>query len=105
VRNKSKMKKLQETKIPLLSRKKVIFEIEYPKSSTPSHDSVKKQIASSLKLDESLIQIKSIYPKFGLQKAEVTVNVYDSKEKLQKFEIINKKKPKVKEDAKEKTKK
>lgn len=99
------MKKIQETNIPLLSRKKVIFEIDYPKSSTPSHDVIRKQIASNLKADEQLIQIKSIYPKFGLQRAEVIANIYDSKEKLQKFEIINKKKPKAKEDAKEKAKK
>ena len=97
------MKKLEERDVPLLSRKRITYEVEHTDAATPKKDDIKKRIAQDLKIDEGLIIVKHIYPHFGVEKAKVIVNAYKDKKDLDKFEKINKK---VKKDGKkEKTKK
>ena len=97
------MKKLEEKDIPLLSRKRITYEVEHIGAATPKKEDIKKRVAQDLKVDEGLIIIRHIYPHFGVEKAKVIVNVYKDKKDLDKFEKINKKAKK--DGKKEKTKK
>jgi ribosomal protein S24E len=62
---------------------------------TPSMESVKEELSSSLKKDKELIVVKKVESKFGVQEAKITVYVYDSLEALKKFEPKKKEKKKV----------
>ncbi len=96
------MKKLEEKDVPLLSRKRIIYEVEHTGAATPKKEDIKKRVAQDLRVDEGLIIIRHIYPHFGVEKAKVIVNVYKDKKDLEKFEKINKKAKK--DGKKEKTK-
>jgi len=97
------MKKLKEEDIPLLNRKRVTYLLEHTEKSTPKKEDVKKEIAKDLKVSEDLISVRHIYPHFGVEKAKIIAHVYKSKEDLERFEKINKRKKKHgKEEASKK---
>jgi len=93
------MKKLKEENIPLMHRKRVVYLLEHPEGSTPRKDDVKSRVAKDLKVDESLVVLRHIYPHFGVEKAKVIAHIYEKKEDLTRFETINKRKKK--DDKKE----
>lgn len=89
------MEILKENKMPLLGRKQVELKTEFMKQPTPSKEELKKQIATKLKVDESVLTIRKVEQKFGSNTCTITVNVYNSPELMQKYEVY-KKKPKKK---------
>ena len=89
---------LNERQVPLLSRKRVNFEVLYGKEPTPKKDDVLKLISEKLKISNELIHINHIYPKFGEHKAKVIANIYKDIKELNFVEKINKK-PKVEKKA------
>ena len=70
---------------PLLSRIHVKAELIF-EHATPSNAEVKKQIASSMKKDESLVVIKKIATHFGEKMADVDAVVYENKEAKESIE-------------------
>ncbi|MAG20390.1 30S ribosomal protein S24e [archaeon] len=86
-----------KTEKPLLGRTEITEELKLDK--TPSNEDIKKSLAKSEKVDESLIVIKKIDQKYGKDKVEVSANIYKDKESLELFEKI-KKKAKKKTEAK-----
>ena len=105
------LKKLNETDFPLLNRKNIDFEIEFT-GATPKKEDVLKSVSAALGKNEDLISIKRIHQKYGVNKAEIKVHVYDKVEDLRSFELFNKKskeknivqKAEVKKDAKKENK-
>ena len=93
------LKKIQETVSKFFNRKEYDFEYD-SKGATPSRDTIKKAVAGLTNIKEDLIIIKKIDQKYGLNKAGVKVNVYDSAEDLKKAETINKKQKKKPEEKK-----
>jgi len=96
-----KLTLLEEKKQPLLSRKEIVYSLEYPLASTPSKGEVIKLLVGQLKVDENLLVLDGIQPVYGDSRAKVSVAVYDTKEALEKFAIIHKKKAKKAEEKKE----
>jgi len=70
---------------PLLSRIHVKAELIF-EHATPSNAEVKKQIASSMKKDESLVVIKKIATHYGEKMADVDAVVYENKEAKESIE-------------------
>ncbi len=93
-----KLNLIDEKAAPLLSRKRLKFEIDYSGGKTPSRADVRKMIAAAQKVKEDLVVIRHIYPKFGKSLAKVIVHLYDTVEDLKKYEVVIK-------DIKEKEKK
>lgn len=91
---------LKEENKPLLSRVEINAEIEF-EGATPSKDEVKKEISKLKKQNEELIIVKHIYTKFGLNKSNSLIYIYENKKEMEKIEH----KPKVKKVAKEEKKK
>lgn len=83
---------------PLLSRLEIGAEIGF-ESSTPSNKDVLKEIGSKLKVEESLIRIKSIYTNFGRKKAKVSAYIYSSKENMEKIEGKPRKQRRLEKEA------
>ena len=95
------MKKLKETRLPLLNRIEVVYEIWHSGQPTPKKEVIKKQIATELKISEDLINLSKVLTRFGASKIEVVAEVYPTKEDLQK---TMKKTKKQKLDGKEESK-
>ena len=95
------MKKIKETYLPLLNRTEITYEINHPKQPTPRKETIKKQVAAELKINEDLINLSKVIANFGTSKTKVVVEVYRTKEDLQK---LIKKNKKAKENGKEKSK-
>ena len=93
------LKLTKEKDVPLLARKRLNFEIDYPGKRTPSNGEMKKDIASLQKVKEELIAIRHIYPKFGRCKAKIIAHIYNNVEDLKKYEPKNKKEEKPAEAA------
>ena len=74
---------------PLLSRIRVKAELFF-ENATPSNAEVAKQIASSLKKDESLVVIKKIATHYGEKMADVDAVVYENKEAKESIEAKTK---------------
>lgn len=83
---------VKEYEVPLLSRKRVTFSVEYPKSATPKEADITKSAATLLKTQPECIKVQHIYPRYGETKAKIIAHVYNSPEDLMKIETINKKK-------------
>lgn len=99
------VKLIAETDMPLFSRKRLDFEINYSGSKTPSKEEVKKMVAAAQKVKEEVVVVKHIYPEFGSSKAKVVAHVYNTLQDLAKFEPKKKegkKKAEVAEKPKEK---
>lgn len=97
------MRKLKETKFPLLNRIEVIYEIEHARQPTPRKEQVKKQIAAELKINEDLINIYKVATNFGVSRTRITADVYNSKEDMEIL-IKKNKKTKDKKNGKEESK-
>ena len=93
------MKTIKEKDYKLLKRKSYIIEFPHDKKSSPKNEEMKKEVASFLKVPEDQIAIKHIYTNYGTTTSKIEVNVYHSKEDLEKIEIKNKK-PKKKKGKK-----
>lgn len=85
------IKILSESKMPLLGRKTVSLSVTALKQPTPSKAELSKEIASKLKVEESILSIKRVSQDFGSNNCKVLVNVYSSPEELKKYEVYNKK--------------
>ncbi len=93
------LKLIKEKDVPLLARKRLSFEIEYPGDKTPSRDDIKKTIASTQKVKEDLVAIRHIYPRFGRCNAKIIAHVYNNAEDVKKYEPTKSKKEKKKAEA------
>lgn len=80
-----KFEVLKEENIPLLSRKRIIGNIEFS-GPTPSRDQLREAIAVRAKADKELVIIKKIDTVYGAVKAKVTAHVYKNKEDIPKIE-------------------
>ncbi len=85
------LKILDEKDNKLLSRKEYKIICDFNKQATPKKEQVLKAVSDFLKRDQNLVAVKHIRQNFGAGNALVTVNVYDSVENFNKYEIINKK--------------
>lgn len=86
---------------PLMSRTLLKGVVTYD-AAPPNFVELKKQVASALKVDESLVVVQSLKSLFGTRKSDLEVHVYKSKEGLDSFEskvIIARNKPRVKKAA------
>ena len=108
------LKIIEKREEPLLSRTKIISEVNF-EAATPSTKEVKSKIASSLNADENLIVVKHIYTEFGFKKADVSAYLYKDEKEMENIEIKPKKQegkpkapkkenPQAKKDAKEEKK-
>lgn len=86
------MKILQEKNSPLLNRKSLVLEMEFPKAATLPRVEVKKRIAEKLKIKPELIAIQKIKTIFGGKLLQITCNIYEDEKLLNYLE-----KPKKKE--------
>ena len=101
------LKILQKKEEPLLSRTRIESEIIFEKA-TPSGQEVKSMLAKNLGKDEKLLDVKSIYTKYGLKKATILCYAYENEEILKRIKVETKKKEGKegkKEEVKEETKK
>ncbi len=83
---------------PITSRTLLEGVVTYD-AAPPSFSELKKQVASLVKSDESLVVIQSLHSFFGMRKSRLKVHVYKSKEGLDSFEskvILARNKPRVK---------
>ncbi len=99
---------VKKSDAPLLNRTEYIINIDHSNKSTPSKDTIKKDLAGFLKTNENLISVKHIYTDYGSGKSNIIVNVYQKEEDLKKIEIKNKKvkeKKETQEQAKPESKK
>ncbi len=94
------MKIIQEKDIPLFRRRELVISIEHAKKPTPKSAEIIKEIATTQKVDEKLIQIDSIYETYGETIAKIYLKIYKTEEDKLKFESINKKKKAKKEEKK-----
>jgi len=70
---------------PLLSRIEVSGIVTFA-GATPSNEQMAQGIASQLKVDASVVKMKSIYTGFGEQQAKFLAFVYKSKEELDRID-------------------
>jgi len=86
------MKIIAEIDSLLLNRKEILVKFEHINKPTPKKEEVKKEIASKIKKDEKLIEIKSIEGIYGSNESLVSANIYSDEASKKKIEFINKKK-------------
>ena len=82
------MEILKERDMNLLSRKRISIMIEN-KGATPSRSELINEIAKKYKVNPGLVVIKHIYQQFGQSKTKLIVNIYNDKEKMERFEHAN----------------
>ena len=85
------MKLISQKDMLLLSRKRVIFEVEHLNKSTPSRTKLKSEIAKKLKTKENLIAIRHIYSKYGIGKSKIISHIYNNEEIKNKLDPLKKK--------------
>lgn len=94
------MKTISEHNMPLLSRKRIVLEVENHKTTTPSRVKIRSEIAKHLKAKEELVAIRHIYQKYGGEKTKIIAHIYDNEQVRNRLDPL-KKKEKPKEEAKE----
>lgn len=99
------MKIIQEKDYPLLERKTLVLELEYPKAPPLPRPEVKKRIAAKFKVDEKLIAIQKIKSRFGGKYLRIICNIYKNEALLKKLEKPKKKDQPIQEPKKEEVKK
>lgn len=98
------LKITEEKETSLLSRKEIAADITF-KGATPSKEEVKKQLTSSLKADEKLVIVKTIFTSFGSETAKVVAYQYMNEEDMKRIEPKEKGKKEAKpKEAKEEKK-
>lgn len=75
---------------PLLGREEIIIDIEA--NSAPSFAEVAKIVAKELKAPEEALKVRKIDGKYGTSNFRIYVNVYSSKENMEKIEPRKKEK-------------
>jgi len=95
------MRILKEKEVPILERKRYDILVSHSGKETPSKESLKKELASFLKIKEDLVSIRHLYPKFGISESKAILHVYKTKEDKERFE----KEKVIKKDGKEESKK
>jgi len=88
--SKMKLEITNKNERSLLSRTEVSGNLSF-ESKTPSNDEVRKSIASSMGVDESLIVMRSIYTRYGELTADFSAYVYKDKSSMEKVEPKKKK--------------
>jgi len=83
--------------MPLVERTEVTAKLK--SKATPSNIEVQEELAKQLNKEKELVVVKHIYSEFGINEADVTAYVYDSKESIKKFEKVGKKAKKSTEEA------
>ena len=91
--------KVKEIEMPLLTRKRISFELENQGQATPSRNTIKEEIAKKYKTKPELVSIKHIYTRFGLQKAKIIAHIYKDEKTLKYLETPKGKKEKKKKKA------
>ena len=92
---------VREKKVrPLLSHEELHLEISFPNEPTPKIDSVKKHLASTLKVNEDVVIVESLITEFGKSFGRAKALVFSSVEDLAKIRPKKKEKSK-KEEGKE----
>jgi ribosomal protein S24E len=81
----------EEKKEDLLSRRRVIAEIDF-QGATPSGEDVKNLVSQTIKASPELVVIRKIQNAFGKTKAIVTALVYTNAEDMKKIETVKEKK-------------
>ncbi len=94
------MKTIYEKDMPLLSRKRIAYEIEHLKKATPKKADIQEEISKKLKVDKNLVKIKHIYSKFGVSKSKIITHVYSDSKTKQLLEDKKEKTRKKKKKAK-----
>lgn len=89
---------VNEKKNPILNRRELILSFPYLNKVTPKKEEVIKVVATALSTDEKLIALKKIAPIFGQQQARIYLNLYSDEKNLKRYEFINKKPKKSKEE-------
>ena len=84
------MQILDQREEKLLQRKKVLFKVDFEKT-TPKKEDLKKQISEKLKVDPELVVVEKIHQGFGTRTAEVHALIYSDKNLMKKIEVRNKK--------------
>ena len=96
------MKIIHEKDSPLLERKTLVLELEYPRAPPFPNEEVKRRIASQFKVDEKLIAVKKIQSRFGGKYLRIICNIYKNEDMLKRIEVFKKKeKQDIKENGKE----
>ena len=76
---------VREKKVrPLLSHEELHLEISFPNEPTPKIDSVKKHLASTLKVNEDVVIVESLITEFGKSFGRAKALVFSSVEDLAK---------------------
>ena len=92
-----KLKLVEERKQPLLSRKDVVYSVEFENACTPSKAEVKKALVAETKAKGDLIVLNTIRTQFGSTTANIEAAVYNDAKALETFAKVHKKKAKGKE--------
>jgi len=95
----TEIKIIQEIENPLFSRKEIQFEID--SEITPSHEEIIKLISEKFSTDASKIKIHKIEGKFGVKKFLIIVDIYNSKEDKESYEIKTKKQREAEKKSRE----
>ncbi|MBS3138634.1 hypothetical protein J4207_02910 [Candidatus Woesearchaeota archaeon] len=94
----------KKTDNSLLGRQEVELLVQF-QGATMSNDAARKEVATTMSVDEKLVKVKNIYTAFGKQEASVHAFVY-ADDKSRDMVEVRKKKPKKakaeKTEAKEK---
>jgi small subunit ribosomal protein S24e len=81
------VKVVSEKQNPMLRRKEVSFQVEHGQAgSTPSRAEVRKAIATTLRIDESIVFVKKFETKTGTHIAVGIANIYDTIEQAKSIE-------------------
>jgi small subunit ribosomal protein S24e len=70
----------------LLERTELSFSVEHPGESTPTRDSVRSTIASSMSVPKERIIVDQMETEYGIGLTKGYAKVYDSQESLMKSE-------------------
>ena len=89
---------IHEKQNPLLKRKELILSFPYLNKVTPKKDEVIKVISTALRVEEKFLSLKKIAPIYGQQQARVYINIYSDQDYMKKYEVINKRPKKAKEE-------
>jgi len=76
-----KLESMNEKKNDFLKRKEITARLSFEKA-IPSNPDVQTLIAGQLGVDKELVFVKQISSRFGVREADVTANVYESKENM-----------------------
>lgn len=80
------MKLLAQEERPLLARKELLLEFDFPNAATPKKAELQKQIASHFKAEETMVAVKKIKTQYGSNTAKVSAFIYSDPEQMKVLE-------------------